>query len=70
MDWNYHICHKPVVPGFDRMVQLEGISHVDTPKAWVWGPGIVHDDCRLRLTTPFDDKVGQDYMALSERMTP
>jgi hypothetical protein len=70
MDLNCHVCHKPVVPGHDRKVQIEGISHVKTPKAWVWGPVIVHDDCRLRLTTPFDDEVGQDYMTLSERMTP
>ncbi|MCA1603463.1 MAG: hypothetical protein LC776_18085 [Acidobacteria bacterium] len=58
-----------VEPGDDGKVQIEGVSHVDTPKAWVWGPVVVHDPCRLDLKTPLDDKIGQEYMALWERMT-
>lgn len=70
MDLSCHVCGEQVAPGDDGKVRLEGISHIDTPKAWVWGPVIVHDDCRLHLETPHDDKIGLDYMALSERMTP
>lgn len=69
MDVTCHVCHEQVEAGCDGKVQLEGVSHVDTPKAWVWGPVVVHDDCRLGLETPFDDKIGLEYMALSERMT-
>lgn len=64
------MCGEQVTPGNDGKIQLEGISHVNAPKAWVWGPVIVHDDRRLRLKTPFDDKIGLEYMALRERMTP
>jgi hypothetical protein len=70
MDFNCHVCHRLVAPGHDGKVQIEGISHIDTPKAWVWGPVVVHDNCRLDLKTPFDDKIGLIYMALWQRMTP
>lgn len=70
MGFTCHVCHQHVEAGRDGKVQLEGVSHVGTPKAWVWGPVVVHDDCRVQVKTPFDDKIGLEYMALSERMTP
>ena len=69
MDMTCHVCHELVEPGGDGKVQIEGVAHVDTPKAWVWGPVVVHDPCRLNLKTPFDDKIGGEYMTLWERMT-
>ncbi len=70
MDFACHVCHEQVEPDDDGKVQVEGVSHVDMPKAWVWGPVVVHDQCRLRVKTPFDDRVGGEYMALWERVTP
>ena len=58
MDFTCHVCHERVEAGRDGKVQLEGVSHVDTPKAWIWGPVVVHDHCRVQVKTPFDDQIG------------
>jgi hypothetical protein len=70
MDLSCHVYGEQVAPGDDGKIRLEGIPHIDTPKAWVWGPVVIHDNCRLRLKTPFDDQLGEAYMALWERMMP
>jgi len=51
------------------MIRLEGVTHTSAPKAWVWGPVPVHEDCRLRLKTPYDDRVGIDgYIRTWQKM--
>jgi hypothetical protein len=51
-------------------MQCEGISRIGKPEAWVWGPVVVHDECRLDVKTPFDEKGGLDYVAAWERVAP
>lgn len=70
MDTSCYVCHEPVAPGRDGQMQCEGIYRLGKPEAWVWGPVVVHDECRLDVKTPFDEKVGLDYMAAWERVAP
>ena len=63
-----HVCSQTVHPDDEGTVRLEGITPDDS-KVWVWGPVPVHEDCRLDLTTPYDDRVGNGYTATWQRMT-
>jgi len=68
MDYTCHVCSQPIEPDSEGKVRLEGITPEDS-RAWVWGPVTVHEDCRLRLTTPYDDRIGAGYAATRQRMT-
>ncbi len=68
MTYTCHVCRQTVQPDAEGKVRLEGITQGDS-LAWVWGPVSVHEDCRLRLTTPYDDRLGVGYVATWERMT-
>lgn len=70
MPTDCYVCGNPVTPGADGKVQLEGVSHVDSPKAWAWGPEVVHDDCGPELTTPLDNRIGVDHQTTWQRMIP
>ena len=52
----------PAVPWttLGTVLVLEGVTHPSAPKAWVWAPVPVHEDCHLRLQTPYDDQVGTE----------
>lgn len=68
MDYTCHVCTRAVEPDPEGKVRLEGVTPDDS-KAWVWGPVPVHEDCRLRFKTPFDDRLGAGYTATWQRMT-
>ncbi len=63
MTYNCEVCGKPIEPNSDGKIRTEGITHQSTPKAWVWGPVTVHEECRLLLKTPYDDQIGAGYKA-------
>lgn len=66
-----YVCSRSVAPGRDGKVQREGITTERPPGGWVWGPVVVHDDCRLELTTPLDDLVGDgQFVSTGERVSP
>jgi hypothetical protein len=65
------VCDERIEPDDSDEVRLEGVTHQSAPKAWVWGPVTVHEDCRLRLQTPYDDRVGTEggYILTWQKMT-
>jgi hypothetical protein len=64
------VCGERIEPDARGKIRLEGVTHQSAPKAWVWGPVPVHEDCRLRLRTPYDDRVGIDgYIRTWQKMT-
>lgn len=64
------VCGERIEPDDHGKVRLEGVTHESAPKAWVWGPVPVHEDCRLRLDTPYDEQVGVDgYIRTWQKMT-
>lgn len=63
------VCDHLIEPDPRGKVRLEGVTHQKAPKAWVWGPVPVHEDCRLTLHTPYDDQVGFDYIRTWQKMT-
>ena len=54
-----YVCHKMIDP-HQRRIRWEGVTRAPEQSTWIWGPVPVHEDCRLRLRTPFDDCVGSD----------
>lgn len=68
MTYTCHVCGQAVQPDAEGKVRLEGITPADS-KAWVWGPVPLHEDCRVSLTTPYDDQIGDGYVATWQRMT-
>jgi hypothetical protein len=63
-----HVCNETITPDADGRIRVEGITEGANRKAWVWGPVTVHDACRLRLVTPYDDRLGNGYTATWETM--
>jgi hypothetical protein len=63
-----HVCTLPVLPDVQGRVRVEGITLQDQPKQWVWGPVVVHEDCRMDVRTPYDDEVGGAYVSTWERI--
>jgi hypothetical protein len=64
------VCGGRIEPDARGKIRLEGVTHESAPKAWVWGPVLVHEHCRLRLQTPYDDRVGIDgYIRTWQKMT-
>ena len=63
------VCDRHIEPDPQGKVRLEGVTHRKAPKAWVWGPVPVHEDCRLTLQTPYDGEVGIDYVRTWQKMT-
>jgi hypothetical protein len=65
------VCKRPIerlTTGLpDDRVHMEGVSEEGT-RNWVWGPVTVHYDCRLQLTTPYDDRIGLGFVAASDAM--
>ncbi len=58
MEYVCAVCDERIEPDDSKV--LEGVTRQSAPKAWVWGPVPVHEDCRLRLQTPYDDQVGTE----------
>jgi hypothetical protein len=52
------VCTQRMEPSTRGKIRVEGVTHSNAPKAWVWGPVPCHDECRIRLRTPYDDQVG------------
>jgi hypothetical protein len=69
MEYTCAVCHQGIEPDVRGKIRLEGVTHTKAPKAWVWGPVPVHEDCRLTLQTPYDDQVGTDYIRTWQKMT-
>ena len=61
-----YVCHHSIEPNAQGEVRFEGVTLNFEPasgvQGWVWGPVAVHEDCRLQLETPHDDRVGEDLM--------
>lgn len=66
MDWTCHVCGQRVQPDADGRIRVEGVTENPKGKAWVWGPVVVHDPCRLKLRTPYDDEIGGRYRSTWE----
>lgn len=56
-----HVCSRAIDPDDRGEVRFEGITQTTAARPWVWGPVAVHEQCRLDLKTPFDDKVGDGF---------
>jgi hypothetical protein len=68
MEYVCEVCKKPITPDARGKIRLEGVTHKSAPKAWVWGPVAVHDECRLNLCTPYDDQIGAGYTSIWQMM--
>ena len=53
-----YVCKQVIEPDAQGMIRVEGVTELPRGKAWVWGPEPVHEDCRLDLKTPYDDRDG------------
>jgi hypothetical protein len=70
MEYICAVCDKPIEPDTQGKIRLEGVTRKSAPNAWVWGPVTVHEDCRLRLETRYDDQVGVNgYIRTWQKMT-
>lgn len=63
-----YVCAGPVQPDGAGQVRLEGITEPDKSHDWVWGPVVVHEDCRVHVTTPYDEEIGGRYCATWEKV--
>ena len=63
-------CSYPVLRAFAQPhLDLERVTHTAVRRRPGWGPQTVHEDCRLRLTTPHDDQLGDGYIRTWQKMT-
>ena len=60
------VCGRPVVPDADGTVRIVGLAPREAPRLWVWGPAVVHDECRYDVRTPLDDRTG--YLPVEQRV--
>lgn len=60
------VCDRPVVPDADGTVRIVGLAPREAPRLWVWGPAVVHDECRYEVRTPLDDSTG--YLPVEQRI--
>jgi hypothetical protein len=60
------VCGAPVAPDADGTVRSVGLAPREAPRLWVWGPAVVHDECRYDLCTPLDDRTG--YLPVEQRV--
>ena len=60
------VCGRPVPPAADGTVQVVGLAPREAPRVWVWGPAVVHDECRYDVRTPLDDRTG--YLPVEQRV--
>ena len=70
MNYQCQVCGDVVSPDQEGKIRFEGVTEAPKGKAWVWGPVVVHDGCRLQLVTPFDDRIGDGYVATWQRLVP
>jgi hypothetical protein len=68
VEYMCEVCKKLVLPDARGKIRLEGVTQIGTPKAWVWGPVPVHEECRLHPHTPYDDQIGDGYISTWEMM--
>ena len=59
-------CARPVAPDADGTVRIVGLAPREAPRLWVWGPAVVHDECRYDVRTPLDDRTG--YLPVEQRV--
>lgn len=59
------VCNNPID---EAQIRLEGVtvSSDDANRPWLWGPLTVHEDCRIRLRTPWEPFLGNGYMSTWE----
>ena len=60
------VCAQPVTPDADGTVRIVGLAPREAPRLWVWGPAVVHDECRYDVRTPLDDHTG--YLPVEQRV--
>jgi hypothetical protein len=60
------VCGRAVAPDADGTVGIVGLAPREAPRVWVWGPAVVHDECRYDVRTPHDDHTG--YLLVEQRV--
>lgn len=60
------VCGRTVAPDADGTVRIVGLAPREAPRLWVWGPAVVHDECRYDVRTPLDDRTG--YLPVEQRI--
>lgn len=60
------VCLRAVAPDADGTVRVVGLAPREAPRVWVWGPAVVHDECRYDVRTPLDDRTG--YLPVEQRV--
>ncbi|MCD2190240.1 hypothetical protein [Actinomycetospora soli] len=60
------VCLAAVAPDPDGTVRVVGLAPREAPRLWVWGPAVVHDECRYDVRTPLDDRTG--YLPVEQRV--
>jgi hypothetical protein len=60
------VCGRQVTPDEDGTVSIVGLAPREAPRLWVWGPAVVHDECRYDVRTPLDDRTG--YLPVEQRV--
>ena len=61
-----YFCKQSIAPDAQGMISREGVTEQSKGQNWVWGPEPVHEECRLNLKTPFDDREG--YIHTGEKI--
>jgi hypothetical protein len=67
--YDCHVCEQHIEPDAYGRIRFEGVTEAPRGKAWVWGPVAVHEDCRMGVVTPYDDKIGDGYVLTWQRVT-
>ncbi len=62
-----HVCGSTVRADAEGVVQAMGLAPRDAPQLWVWGPVVIHPECREHLETPHNGDT--DYVPISARVT-
>lgn len=64
-----YVCAIEIEPDDNGRIRYEMVTDTTTREV-VWGPEPVHEPCRVRLSTPVDDKIGEGYVAQWMRRVP
>lgn len=73
VEYTCYVCGQQIDPSQEEggRIHQEGVTEGPRGMAWVWGPKTVHEQCRLDLSTPFDDEIGDGrYVSTSDKLTP
>jgi hypothetical protein len=68
MTFDCFVCHQLITSEHQKGWWVEGVTHQKT-RIWVWGPVLVHYDCRMELKTPIDPIALSPYQATSSQVS-